>query len=64
MERKNIITERPLIQSKYVLRYGRSLKELAKIFGVSLSTVYNWLNNPYKRNWLEQKLQEIDEKNN
>ena len=58
MERINIITERPSIQSKYVLRYGKNLREIAKMFGVSPATILNWFNNPEKREWLEEKLKE------
>ena len=54
MERKNIIKERP---SKYVLKYGKPLKEIAAMFGVSLATIHTWLNNPKKREWLEKKLE-------
>lgn len=55
MEEKNIIKQRP---SKYVLRYGKSLKEIAAIFGVSLSTIHVWFKIPAKRKWLEGKLKE------
>ena len=53
MERKNIIKERP---SKYVLKYGKPLKEIAAMFGVSLATIHAWLNHPEKREWLEKQL--------
>ena len=55
LERKDIIKERP---TKYILKYGKSLKEIANIFGVSLATIHVWLNNPKKREWLENKLKE------
>ncbi|MBA7519307.1 hypothetical protein ES705_11385 [subsurface metagenome] len=55
MKEKDIINERP---SKYVLKYGKSLKEIADMFGVSLATIHTWLNNPEKRKWMEQKLKE------
>ncbi len=55
MEKRNIITERP---SKYVLLYGIPLKDIAKKFGVSLSTIHNWLNDPDKKEWVEKKLKE------
>lgn len=54
MKEKDIIKERP---SKYILRYGKSLKEIAAMFGVSLATIHTWLNNPKKREWLEKKLE-------
>lgn len=55
LKRKDIIEERP---TKYILKYGKSLKEIANIFGVSLATVHVWLKNPKKREWLENKLRE------
>ena len=64
MKGKDIIKERPPKTSKYVLKYGKSLKEIAAMFGVSLATIHIWLNNPIKREWLEQKLKEVIENNN
>jgi len=58
LERRDIIRERPPKSSKYVLKYGRTLRELAIKFDVSKSTIFNWLNDPEKRRWLEQKLRE------
>jgi len=58
LERGNIDKERPPKSSKYILKYGKSLREIAKIFGVSKSTIFNWLNDPKKRAWLEEKLKE------
>jgi len=55
LETKDIIKERP---SKYILRYGMPLKDIAKKFGVSLTTIHNWQNNPEKKKWLEDKLKE------
>jgi len=55
LETKNIIKERP---SKYILRYGMPLKDIAKKFGVSLTTIHNWQNDPEKKKWLEDKLKE------
>ncbi len=55
MEEKDIIKQRP---SKYVLKYGKSLKEIAALFGVSLSTIHVWLQIPGKKKWLEKKLEE------
>ncbi|GAJ19229.1 unnamed protein product, partial [marine sediment metagenome] len=54
MERKDIIKERPPKTSKYILKYGKPLKEIAAMFGVSLATIHTWLNNPKKREWLEK----------
>ena len=58
LERRDIITERPPNTSKYLLKYGETLRELAIRFGVSKSTIFNWLKDPKKREWLEQKLKE------
>lgn len=55
MKKKDIIKERP---TKYILKYGKTLKEMADIFGVSLATIHVWLKNPKKRDWLENKLKE------
>jgi len=55
LRRKDIIKERP---TKYILKYGKSLKEIANIFGVSLATIHVWLKNPKKREWVENKLRE------
>ena len=56
MEETKIITRRP---SKYVLKYGYSLKEIAKLFGVSKTTIHNWLNNEGKREWMESILKDL-----
>lgn len=58
LERRNVIKERPPQSSKYILKYGKSLKEIAKRFKVSTTTIYNWLGDPKKREWLEEKLKE------
>lgn len=58
--KKKIIKERP---SKYILKYGMQLKDVAAIFGVSLATIFNWLQDEGKRKWMEKKLQERGEKN-
>jgi len=55
MKEKDIIKQRP---SKFVLKYGKSLKEIAAIFGVSTTTILTWLNNPDKQKWVEKKLKE------
>jgi len=52
---KGTIKERP---SKYILKYGMQLKEIAAIFGVSLATIHNWFNDPEKKKWMEDKLKE------
>ena len=55
MKGKGTIKERP---SKYILKYGMQLKEIAAIFGVSLATIHNWFNDPEKKKWMEDKLKE------
>ena len=47
---KDIIKERP---NKYILKYNRSLKDIAKIFGVSQATIHNWNKEPKKKAWME-----------
>ena len=42
--------------TKYVLKYGKTLKEIAKIFGVSLATIHNWNKVPAKKTWMEEIL--------
>ncbi|MBA7590000.1 hypothetical protein ES708_32099 [subsurface metagenome] len=44
--------------TKYGLKYGMSLKSIAKMFRVCPATIYYWLGIPEKRKWLEQKLKE------
>jgi len=51
-----MINKRP---NKYVLKYGISLKEIAKTFGVTRATIYNWIKNNKKREWMESILKEI-----
>lgn len=51
--KKKAIKERP---NKYVLKYNLSIKEIAAIFGVVPSTITRWINDPAKKEWLEQKL--------
>jgi len=56
MDKNGQIVERP---NKYFLKYGRSLKQIAIIFGVSKVTIHNWNKNPKKKAWMEEKLKEI-----
>lgn len=56
MEKSRVIKERP---SKYILKYGRSLEDLAKIFGVCEATIYNWLKDEKKKTWLESILKNL-----
>ena len=49
-----IIKERP---NKFVLKYGRTIDNIAMLFGVSKATIYNWLKNDSVNNgraWFEQ----------
>lgn len=57
--RENIIKKRPHGTSKHYLKYGLTLREIAKKFGVSTTTVYSWLNDKRKCEWLEGQLEEI-----
>jgi len=45
--------------TKYVLKYGKTLKEIAKIFGVSLATIHNWNKEPKKKAWMEEVLKNL-----
>jgi len=56
MENKEIITKRP---NKYVLKYGRSLEEISRIFGVTRATIHNWNKSEKKKAWMESILKNI-----
>ena len=56
MEKIEIIKKRP---SKYILKYGKSLDEIAKIFGVSRATIHNWNKVKEKRQWMESILKNL-----
>lgn len=56
LEGKEIIRERP---NKYILLYGKSLEDIANYFGVSKATIHNWLRNPKKKKWMDNKLKEV-----
>lgn len=56
MEKSEQIKERP---TKYILKYGRSLKQIAAIFGVSKVTIHNWNKIPAKKEWMESILKNI-----
>lgn len=53
MKEKRIIKGR---LSKYVLKYGKSLEEIAAIFDVSPATISTWMQIPEKRRWVEKRL--------
>jgi len=53
MEKVEIVNKRP---NKYILKYGRSLDEIARIFGVSRATIHNWNKIPEKKEWMESIL--------
>ena len=53
MAKIKIIKERP---NKFVLKYGRTIDDIAMIFGVSKATIYNWLKNEKKKEWMESIL--------
>ena len=46
------------LTTKYNIIYGMTIKEIAKKFGVTIHSVYYWLKNPKKKEWLEKKLSE------
>lgn len=56
MEKIKVINKRP---NKYVLRYGKSLDEIRKIFGVSKATIINWHKKEEKRKWMESILNNL-----
>ena len=56
MQKQNIITKRP---NKYMLEYGKSLDDIAKIFGVTRATIHNWRNNKKKKEWMENTLKNL-----
>lgn len=58
MEKIKVITERP---NKYILLYGKSLNDIAEYFGVSKATIHNWLRNPKKKKWMDDKLEKTKE---
>ena len=53
MEKAKQVKERP---NKYILKYGKSLKQIAAIFGVSTATIHNWNKIPEKLAWMESIL--------
>lgn len=56
MDKPGMINKRP---NKYVLRYGKSLDEIRKIFGVSKATIINWHKREEKRKWMESILKDL-----
>lgn len=61
MEEKNITKRRPHSTSKYYLKYGMTLAEIARRFEVTTTTICNWLDDSRKREWLENELKEEKE---
>ena len=59
MKKERIIKERP---NKYILKYGKSITEIADIFGVGNSTVTEWDKDEEKSEWLKKKLEELRSK--
>jgi len=57
MKEAKLIKERP---NKYVLKYGKSLNEIRKIFGVSKATIINWHKDEEKSAWLKKRLEELE----
>ena len=56
MDKIKVITKRP---NKYMLKYGRSLSEITKIFGVSKATIINWQKVDEKREWMGSILKNL-----
>lgn len=56
LKKQEIIKERP---NKYTLKYGKSIIEIAGIFGVSNSTVSEWDSDKEKSKWLKKRLEEL-----
>ena len=45
--------------TKYGIKYGMTLKQIAEIFGVTITTVHHWIHkNPEKKAWMEKQLKE------
>lgn len=42
--------------SKYIRKYGMTLKQIANKFGTAISTIHYWLKDAEKRDWLEKQL--------
>jgi len=60
--KRPLITKKPLITkrpNKYMLKYGRSLKDIAKIFGVTRATIHNWNKSEKKKEWMEEILKNL-----
>ena len=56
LKKQDTIKERP---TKYTLKYGKSLTEIADIFGVGNSTVSEWDSDKEKSKWLKKRLEEL-----
>ncbi len=56
LKKESKIKDRP---NKYVLKYGKSITEIAEIFGTSNSTVTEWDKDVDKSNWLKKRLKEL-----
>lgn len=56
MDKIKVIEKRP---NKYMLKYGKSLTDIAKIFGVSRATIHNWNKDKKKKEWMESILNNL-----
>ena len=56
MKKQDTIKERP---TKYTLKYGKGITEIAGIFGVSNSTVSEWDSDKEKSKWLKKRFEEL-----
>jgi len=58
MKKIKTINERP---NRYNMKYQKSIKEIAAIFGVCNATVSEWDKDPEKSKWLKKRLEELKE---
>ena len=58
LKKQGIIKESP---NKYMLKYGKSITEIASIFGRSNSTISEWDSDKEKSEWLKKRLEESKE---
>jgi len=45
--------------SKYFRKYGLTLKQISIKLNVSIPTIYNWLKNPNKKNYIENEIKNV-----
>jgi len=57
LKKQGTIKESP---NKYMLKYGKSITEIASIFGRSNSTISEWDSDKEKSKWLKKRLEELE----